>query len=287
MEQVKTSPGGNVKTTRAIGRIYATGIASIALANLLPSILPILPLAHGFTGAEKTGDIHEQITREALGGTICDGNLAIIVRGCMSQDAPGSEGADEPRRHFRENNLSRTLSYIDREKRKVINFAATADGSEKDRVRALYHMGLLLHTAQDFYSQSNYIEVKETEANQKKRSYGVNPYAMELVDWGQLQTIAQQQTPGQKPPVFKFENFDKQNPSSAQGQTKLGGATYYKMARELALRETQRQWNSVETLIRNRFGARASQILAALKQATCQPAAVNDALSDKASDVES
>lgn len=245
----------------------------------------ILPSACGFTGSEKTGDIHEQITREALGSTICDGNLSIIVRGCLSQDAPGSEGAEEPRRHFRENALSRTLSYIDREKRKVINFAATADGSEKDRARALYHMGLMLHTAQDFYSQSNYIEVKESDANDKKRTYGANPYSMELVDWAQLQTLAQQQAPGQKPPIFKFENFDKQNPSSAQGQTRLGGATYYKMARELALRETQRQWNSIETLIRNRFGARANQILTALRQATCQPAVVNEVLSDKTADV--
>lgn len=217
--------------------------------------------AFSFTGKDENGvEIHERIVADALGGTFSEGNLKIIQKACASQDRPGGAGADEARRHFATSKMTQSLAYIDREKKKALNFANDADTSESDRMRALYYFGLMLHTCQDFYSRSNYLETKLTEV---KKGNTVDPYNIDLVDWSKVSLEGSPITSGPDP------SLDKTTPETEQGKKKLNGATLFKAAKELAVRETERQWNMFEALVRNRYQGRANAILTAMKKQNC------------------
>lgn len=239
---------------RLPGYAYLTAIIGISLAYSSPGF------AFG-SNDESSGDIHALITTEALKGTICDGNLELIEKACSSQHAAGSAAAKDARRHFDDNNLTKSVAYLDREKKTMLNYAADADTNIDDRAHALYHFGLMLHTAQEFYSKSNYIELKLQQA--ASRGTVPDPYNLDLVDWSKLA----ESYPGLQ---AGSPLFDKGTPDKAEAKmSTTGKVTYYQIAKELAIRETQRQWNFFERLARNKFGPRATAILTALKEASC------------------
>jgi len=224
-------------------------------------------------GSDEAGNIHEQITQEALKGTICDVNLNIIVKGSSAADVAGAEGAKDPRRHFKTGELVKCLALIDREKRKLINYAQNADTDEKARARALFLLGQAMHPLQDFYSRSNYIELKE-------KKFKDDPYSMSLADWTELLDADSKTGTG-----LKFDGFDKSTPTSEEGKKTIGGATYHKLARELALRETQRQWNLIETLIRNKAEKRGADVITAMTQSPCSNKVANDIINGEKPDL--
>ena len=213
---------------------------------------------------DKGGNVHEQITLEALQGTLSDNNLALVCRACTSQDRAGSEGEAEERRHFKGDSVSAAIAYIERERKKVLNYAQDADTSPEDRARALYHFGLLLHTVQDFYSRTNYVEIKLEPL--KKAGASADPYNVDLPDWSRLENSSSVQVDGV---TLVNHGVDKDNGQALSGKHSFGSTNYFKVARGLAIRETQRQWNLLENLIRNKCQARAAVVVAALKQASC------------------
>ena len=220
--------------------------------------------ALGFGSADSpTGNVHEQITRDALAGIFSEANLKVVVEANLAQDKPGSDGLAELRRHFSDEHMSSSLRYIEREKTRALNYASESDTDGQLRGQALTHFGELLHSTQDFYSRTNYLELMLASAANRN-----DPYAIPLVDW--------QKVPDGYPGLETFNakkaetaNFAKDSETSEGGRTTVGGkATYFKIARELAVRETQRQWTLFETMIRNRCGPRAAAVIAALRQAS-------------------
>lgn len=224
-------------------------------------------------GSDESGNIHEQITQEALTGTICDANLKLIVKGSSAADVAGAEGAKDARRHFKTGDIGKCMALVDREKRKLINYAQNADTDEKSRAKVLFLFGQVLHTLQDFYSRSNYIELRE---NQFKNDL----FSMDLADWTDLQE--QESKIGLQ---LKFEGFDKSTPTQDEGKKSVHGTTYFKVAREMAIRETQRQWNLMETLIRNKAEKRGTDIITAITQAPCSVKVANEILNDEKPDL--
>ncbi len=220
-------------------------------------------------GSDDAGNIHEQLTQEALNGTICDANLKLILKGVSAADVAGAEGANDPRRHFKTGELTKCLAVVDREKRKLINYSHNADTDEKSRARVLFIFGQVLHTLQDFYSRSNYIELREHQ-------FKDDLFSMDLADWTELQ-----QAESKVGTLLKYEGFDKSTPKSEEGKKSIAGTTYFKVARELALRETQRQWNLMETLIRNKAEKRATEVISAITQAPCSVKVANEILNDE------
>ncbi|MBI4532766.1 MAG: hypothetical protein HY711_02370 [Candidatus Melainabacteria bacterium] len=214
--------------------------------------------------ADKDGAVHEQITRDALAGTISDANLAVVIKAIISQDIAGSEDASESRRHFSDDHFSACLAYIDREKKKALNYACDADTDPDNRARALKHFGLMLHTAQDFYSKTNYVELQLEDARKI-----ADPFNIELVDWAKIPD-------GYVGPVSRTRlavanqvmDLNKDNAHTPQGKKAVAGTTYFVIAKDLAVRETQRQWNLFETLLKARFQTRAAAIITALRQAS-------------------
>ncbi len=220
-----------------------------------------------FSSSESTGGaIHEQITREALKDLFSEANLKVIIDANAAQDKPGSEGQTELRRHFGDERFASSLGYIDREKKRALNYASESDTDPGQRGRALVHFGEMLHCAQDFYSRTNYLELMLGN-----ESFRNDPYSIPLIDWAKV--------PAGYPGLIAFNakagasnesaGIVKDSPTSEEGKKIVSGkTTYFQVTRDLALRETQRQWNSFESMIHNRCGERAAAIIAALKQAS-------------------
>lgn len=245
----------------------------IAISLLLAGVNALCTSSAYSFGSDESGNIHEQLTQEALKGTICDANLKLIMKGVSAADVAGAEGAKDPRRHFKTGEITKCLALVDREKRKLLNFAHTADTDEKSRARVLYLFGQVLHTLQDFYSRSNYIELREHQ-------FKDDLYSMDLADWTELQ-----QAESKIGTLLKFEGFDKSTPNSEEGKKLISGTNYYRVARELALRETQRQWNLMETLIRNKSEKRANEVIVGITQAPCSVKVANEILNDEKPDL--
>lgn len=248
-------------------------VTVLFLSALLASVSYFDARAAKAFGSDEGGNIHEQITQEALKGTICDANLKLILKGVSYADSPSAEGANDPRKHFKTGELAKCLAFVDREKRKVINYSHNADTDEKSRARALFLFGVAMHTLQDFYSRSNYIELREEK-------FKNDLYSMELADWTLLQQ--QEETTGTK---LKFEGFDKSTAGQEEGKKAVHGTTYFKVAKELALRETQRQWNLMEALIRNKAEKRGNEVVSALTNAGCSVKVANEILNDEKPDL--
>lgn len=226
------------------------------------SALNALP-ALGFGSADGgPASVHEQITRDALTGTLSETNLKIVIDANLAQDKSGSEGLAELRRHFSDEHLASSLRFIEREKTRALNYACESDTDGQLRGQALTHFGELLHSVQDFYSRSNYLELMFANPTYKN-----DPYSVPMVDW--------QKVPDGYPGLETFRagksetaSFVKDSMSTEGGKKIVSGkVTYFQVARELAVRESQRQWNLFEAMIRNRCGARAAAVIAALKHA--------------------
>lgn len=223
--------------------------------------------AYAFSSYANTGgNVHAEITSEALKDLFSPANLKVIIDANLAQDQPGSPQLSELRRHFGDEHFVSSLGYIDREKKRALNYAAEADTEPEQRGRTLVHFGEVLHCVQDFYSRTNYVELMLSNP-----SYKDEPYSIPLVDW--------QKVPDGYSGLICFSAkagnandtaaIVKDSSSTAEGKKIISGkTTYFSVARDLAIRESQRQWNLFETMIRNRCGSRAAAIIAALKQAS-------------------
>jgi hypothetical protein len=198
---------------------------------------------------------------------LAEANLAAIVAANDSQDLPSGDGATEKRRHFDGASMSASVGFINREKTRALNLASEADTDLESRSDALRHFGLMIHCVQDFYLRSNYVEL-QLEQKQNKSE----PYNIALVDWSKIPDGYSGTSSGTRLTAAKQGATDdilnKDSGSTSGGKQIVDGdVTYFKVARDLALRETQRQWNLFETLLRARCGSRAPAVVAALRQA--------------------
>ncbi len=95
--------------------------------------------------------IHQEMTREALGGRVSPRALEIIIAANCKQDAlSGQIGHDEF--HFDNNAIDEGRHYIN-EQRGFILASLLSPGV----LSAWIAFGRLTHTAQDFYSHTNYV----------------------------------------------------------------------------------------------------------------------------------
>jgi len=230
-------------------------IASVISALIASTFLS------GFTSADSSGsDIHEEIIKEALDGTICPANIEVIVNGSKFQDKQTEDNSADQQRHFETKTINRSYEYAKREQKKVLNYASDADSNSDSRTRALYHFGMMLHTMQDFYSNTNYLALKIEELD-RTTSGDYDPYSIDLFDW---QKLTQNKTPAVGGQELKVEIA-----RGARMLLPLRDSTYGKVERGLAIRETMRQWTFLEALLKNKYGDRSKTILIALKEASC------------------
>lgn len=246
MEKTKT---GSIYTMHiSIGRTFFSGITLLCL------MVTATASSQAFDLKEKDHpeqSLHGNIINEALASTISPNGLKLVIQSC--------DQAEDADMLFNKNSFKRSLAYIEREQKKVLNAAFEADSSPAARYRTLKHFGIMLRAVQDFYSNSNYVESEVAKRTNKFGGNRFDPYTIDLVEWSKLPAL---------PPAQQFSTAEIKKNNSSEGQEKIGQATYYKVARELALRETARQWDVLATLLKNRYQAKSLTIITALKQAS-------------------
>ncbi len=254
----------------------AAGVALLWFGFILPA------LAHA---AEASP--HGAITTEALQDVLGQKNLSVVVEANDSQERQGSDGVNEPRRHCDGANLAGSVAYVDREKKRAITLASEADTDVQARADSLRHFGMMLHAVQDFYIRSNYVELQL-----ENPQYKHDPYTIPLVDWTKVPEGYHGQTSGNGLTAAAYNRPEdmlrKDTKDSAGGRNLVGTSkvTYYAIARDLATRETQRQWNLFEALLRAQLGSRSSTIIASLRQAGVDGAQTSGIIDPSLSDTQ-
>jgi len=221
--------------------------------------------AQAFALKDKEGrSIHGAITREALGNKFCSKNLAVLIES-GDQTLPSTGQF-----FFSKGKLRSSLSFLEREQKKIINYCHDADSNPKDRYRALKHMGALLRASQDFYSHSKYLEL-EAERLKNRKDKTFDPYQIDLVDWSKVTLPEYKALNGST-----IDDGGRPMETEEEGAEKLGGTTYFRAARELAVRETARQWDMLSTLIKHKYKEKSLTILTALREASAPPVEEDD-----------
>ena len=96
---------------------------------------------------------HEEILQQALGGVLSATALAKVTKANIYQDRVSAQlGHDEY--HFDNNALEESHAYIEEQRAQVISAL-----KENDAESAWAAFGRLTHTAQDFYSHTNYVDM--------------------------------------------------------------------------------------------------------------------------------
>ena len=98
---------------------------------------------------------HVAMTKAALGDYFNYDALEQVVSANVSQDSLASIFGGEPYRHFCDRMLENSFRYIEREFQTIASLARKT--GEPNEQRAAF--GRLLHTVQDFYAHSNYIDL--------------------------------------------------------------------------------------------------------------------------------
>lgn len=98
---------------------------------------------------------HVHVTKGALWLYFAENALKQIVDANVSQDSAASLFGSDAHRHFCDRVLANSFAYIESEHATIVECAQTP-GHESEQ-RAAF--GRLLHTVQDFYAHSNYVDL--------------------------------------------------------------------------------------------------------------------------------
>lgn len=105
------------------------------------------------------GAIHERILTDALKPQgFTKSRLKVIADGMNSQDVPLSAKFARAENHSCDNRIKDSWAYINERMDRSAEHAATADKDGASLRKALYEFGEGMHSLQDFYSHSNYLE---------------------------------------------------------------------------------------------------------------------------------
>jgi hypothetical protein len=136
---------------------------------------PQVPDTFAMTPEDMFIQYHKSITRKALKGYFSPGALNEIVAGNLTLDnLRGLFGHDEY--HFDNNALEKSYAYI--EEQRALVYDSLRKGAPP-AARAAF--GRLIHTAQDFYANSNYVDLWLAQFSRREAVNG-NPPPPEEID---------------------------------------------------------------------------------------------------------
>jgi hypothetical protein len=98
---------------------------------------------------------HVQLLTEALGNFFDPEALEQVIAANLGQDALRYQLGAYPHYHFDNNQIAKSLAYVDQEQRRIVALASTADPGAAQRAA----FGRLSHTVHDFYAHSNYVDL--------------------------------------------------------------------------------------------------------------------------------
>lgn len=146
------------------------------------------------------GTVHQNISSAALAPLgISEDSFQVMDDGNTAQDYVGTKRFLTASHHFDDNRLADGVKYIDSQLAVAISSAADADKDKKAWKNTLYTFGELIHTAQDFYAHSNYVEFN------LKDNASLKPEDIPLPDWNTIANLSPSRT-GLKSGYFFYVN---------------------------------------------------------------------------------
>src|SRR5690606_18376168 len=98
---------------------------------------------------------HVQLLTEAVGAHFEPQALQQIIAANLGQDALRYQLGAYPHYHFDNNEITRSLAYVEQEHEQIVALALTANPGAAQRAA----FGRLTHTVHDFYAHSNYVDL--------------------------------------------------------------------------------------------------------------------------------
>jgi hypothetical protein len=255
------------------------------------------------------GAIHQHILDDALYPLgLSRASLKTIGKGTDSQDIPLTDKyTASPQNHCDDNQIQQGSAYWQERIKRAVVDAKNADTNPRNCHKALFEFGEGMHTVQDFYSHSNYLEwllqnhkalepvdwdnvpaairtgyyyynrflAEEAFVSRSRSVNGLQKQHQQL----NLRSAAEYEVRSKthsytaaldyalKPGDLLHKELNKDSPKSLEGEIVAPqyGKTLHQLARQLATADSARQWMHFEQMIGAAYGARAPQIMVALK----------------------
>ena len=185
---------------------------------------------------EFTPTIHGDITREANAGILNNQQLAFVVLANIAQDLHQMDG----RRHFDNCCFAEGVAYIEEE---WCNMEAEDDRYSES---ALGTFGRLLHTVQDFYAHSNWVELNLSQNQIPVWDMNLNSLPSGIVS-GTWIIGFPKKCDGTAP---THEQLNKDDANSEEGKKVVSsgpneGKTLFALARDAAIRAGSMQFEKL------------------------------------------
>lgn len=131
------------------------------------------------------GTVHQHITSGGLAQFgISEVSFQMIDDGNTGQDDITHYNFKRaPFHHFDDNTIVQSMAYISAQREQAVRSAANAPTDPAAKRNALEAFGELIHTAQDFYSHTNYVEIAILNADRT-----LFPADIPIVDWNHRPT---------------------------------------------------------------------------------------------------
>ena len=133
------------------------------------------------TFSQYGGAVHESITRTALGSLgVSQQSMTTIDGGSTPQDIPGRSAFTDESHHCDNCAIKAGRNYVESCYTQIAAHLCKAKDDPAELKYVLDKFGELIHTTQDFYAHSNYVELA------LKQQPSLAPSAMSPVDWNSL-----------------------------------------------------------------------------------------------------
>lgn len=276
-----------------------------AASATLALTLAVSPSTMAFSSLEFFGGAyHTRITEAGLKPQgFSKESLHWIALGNISMDKFYTDEFSDDRRHFTDMTFDESEDFLEDKFEEIVEGAGRAREDYQVYRQTLIDLGEFLHTVQDFYAHTNWIEKslsmnpdspvelapddfddypfsvispytlnnylppgEVTNPENYQRAFGHGFYSVEeLAAMSPRERIEATANPSKG---LSHLNLAKDNPEYAAGALRWveGGPTLFDMAVSLATRDTARQWGLIEEELEDEFGARGKTIAKLLKE---------------------
>ncbi len=289
-----------------------------AASAMLALTLAVTPSTLAFSSLDFFGGAyHTRITENALRPVgFSKESLHWIALGNVSMDKFYTDEFSDDRRHFTDNTFDESEDFMEDKFEEIVEGAGRAREDYQVYRQTLIDFGEFLHTVQDFYAHTNWIEKsltmnpdapvelapeefddfpfsvlspytlnnylppgEVTNPERYERAFGHGFYSVEeLAAMAPRERIEAAANPSKG---MSHLNLAKDNPEYAAGALRWveGGPTLFEMAVSLATRDTARQWGLIEDELEDEFKGQGKALARLLKEgwASSFPADPKDA----------
>lgn len=274
-------------------------------ATILGLAVLTSPQSGAFSSFEIFGGAyHVEITEKGLEAPgFSSESLHWVSLGNVSMDKFYSKDFSDDRRHFTDMTFDESEDFLEDQLEKIVEDAGRARDDYQAYRKTLMEFGAYLHTVQDFYAHTNWIEKslslsgggivelapidfddfpfeivspytlnhylppgEARDVVEYQREFGRSFYSVEELDI--LTDRERIELVASPKKALNHLTLAKDNPAYHAGRLRWseGGPTLFEIASDLATRETLRQWNGVKEALLEEYDGHGPAIVRTLQQ---------------------